>query len=114
MVTAARPTHHAPTNVVRGPESAPAAEVVPAPYLGINGEAIDWDKELANLVQTPAIEQPATVKRSPVSIVAHALEGFWNSLSGPAMSQREKTRQAIEEDRDVKYLTVTMTATRLV
>ncbi len=104
MVTAARPTHHAPTNVVRGPESAPAAEVVPAPYLGINGEAIDWDKELAHLVQTPAVEQPATVKRSPVSIVAHALESFWNSLSGPAMSQRERIQQEIAEDRDTKSL----------
>ena len=100
MVTATRPTHHLPTNVVRGPESAPAAEVIPA-----SAEAIDWDEELANLVQASAVEQP--VKRNPMSMMVHALEDFWKSLSGPAMSQRERTRQAIAEDRDTKYLTVT-------
>ena len=103
MVTAARPTHHASTNVVRGPESAPAAEVIPASV-----KAIDWDKELAHLVQTPAVEQPATLKRGPMTAAAHALEGFWNSLTGPAMSQRERTRQAIEENRDMKYLSITI------
>ena len=106
MVTGTRPTHHAPTNVIRGPESAPAAEVIPASV-----EAIDWDEELAHLVQTPAVEQPKPVKRSPATVLAHALVSFWKDLSGPSMSQRERTRQAIAEDRDTKYLT--MTATRL-
>ena len=107
MVTATRPTHHAPINVVRGPESAPAAEVIPASV-----EAIDWDEELAHLVRTPAVEQPTPVKRNPVTVVTHAFADFWNSLSGPAMSERERIQQEIAEDRDTKYLT--MTATRLV
>ena len=104
MVTATRPTHHLPTNVVRGPESAPAAEVIPASV-----ETIDWDKELAHLVQTPAVEQPMPVKRGPVTMVVHVLEDFWKSIKGPAMSQRERTRQEIQENRDVKYLSMTVT-----
>ena len=108
MVTATRPTHHAPTNVVRGPESTPAAEVVPAQHLGINGEAIDWDKELAHLAQTPAVEQPATLKRGPMTAAAHVLEDFWKALNGPAMSRREQTRHAIEENGDVRYLAITI------
>ena len=108
MVTVTRPNHHAPTNVVRGPESAPAAEVIPAPYLGINGEAINWDEELARLVQTPAVEQPIPVKRRASTRVAHALEDFWKSLNGPAMSRRERTRHAIEENGDVRYLSITI------
>ena len=76
--------------------------------MGINGEAIDWDKELANLVQTTTVEEPATVKRGPATIAAHAIEDFWKALNGPAMSRQERTRHAIEENGDVRYLAITI------
>ena len=102
MVTTTRPTHHGSTTVVRGPESAPAAEFAQADV-----EGTDFDEDLAYLLQGVSAQQIVPARRSFVSMLVQGLKGFWADMAGPALSGRERTQRALDEDKFVKYASLT-------
>ena len=95
---------------MRGPESAPAADVP----VTVN-DPIDFDEVLASLVQNPTleavdIEAPALMSDAPVEeergffgAALDGLKGFWDYLGGGAMSDRERAQRSLAEASKSRY-----------
>ena len=103
MTTATGTTHHLPTIVVRGPESSPAVEMVPAEV-----ESIDLDADLAHFLQTSAAEQMAPQQQG---LAGEFVQGFWDFLAafaGPAMTKKERAQATIIHDKCVEEVLIGM------
>ena len=92
MVTITRPSRHEPSNLIRGPESMPAAEISPASV-----EVIEYEEELPGLFQEAAAGSPPARPENLLVLISRSLIAFYDSLSGPPMSERDRVLREIQE-----------------
>ena len=98
MVSTTRPSRPEPSSVIRGPESKPATEVASAPV-----EAIEYEEELPGNFRELAADSAPAHEESAAGRIAQGIIAFYDWLSGPAMSDRDRLLRKIRATRPRRY-----------
>ena len=98
MVSTTRPSQPEPSVLIRRPESKPATGVSSA-----SAETIEYEEDLPGNFHELAADPAPAHEETPAGRIAQGIIAFYDWLSGPAVSDRDRLLREIREIRSRKY-----------